>query len=252
VFSFACGDHCPPCAPIDAPAQGTVSASWAISIDAGRLETCSIMGATSVALTLHPHAGGSDVTLTSPCVPSTASFTVPTGTYDVTPTLLAADGGTIATATLHPIVIISSGQSTAIDPILFIPSGRTGDVALRLVAVGQGTNCQTLTGAPISSALLTLRASDGSCVDTTITRSRGGVFIGRYIVSCAHPTPTTCFEQDETLTVEGGLTAGPYAIGVTGVTPTAVCFLAEDTFTVGAGVANHPTIQLAALGGTGC
>ena len=80
LFTLACGDHCPPCVPIDAPAQGFVSARWAIVGDTNQLETCALVGAASVALTLHPRNRGPDITLTSACPASSpASYAVSVG-----------------------------------------------------------------------------------------------------------------------------------------------------------------------------
>jgi hypothetical protein len=251
LFSLGCGNQCPPSTPIDAPAQGAISARWTITT-ADQLVSCAGVGAASVALTLHPHAGGNDVTLTSACAVSMTTGSVAVGAYDVTPSLLSADGQPIASAAPQAAVVLTAGQAIDLAPIAFALTARSGDIALRLVAIGQGTNCQTLNGQPISRAVLTLQTTDGRCADVAITRTRGGVFVGKYLTSCDKPVATTCFEQDETLSVEGGVTAGQYVITVSGLAGAAVCFAAQDVLTVGPGITNHATIQLAPLRGSGC
>jgi hypothetical protein len=251
LFSLGCGNHCPPSIPVDAPAQGTLSARWTITT-ADQLVSCALVGAASVALTLHPHAGGNDVTLTSACAVSMTTGSVAVGAYDVTPSLLSADGQPIASAAPQTAVVLTAGQAIDLAPITFALTARTGDIALRLVAVGQGTNCQTMSGKPISRAILTLQSTDGQCANVAITRSRGGVFIGKYLTSCDQPVGTTCFEQDETLSVDGGITEGQYVITVSGLAGASVCFAAQDVLTVGPGITNHATVQLAPLRGSGC
>ena len=241
---------CTPGGP-DVTAHGSASAVWSIAV-ADQSATCASVGATSVALLLHPRRG-EDVTASFPCVIGQGTTPpVTAGPYDATLTLRAADGAVIATSQPQPGVTIGADQTTALAPVRFVVEER-GTLVVSLSPVAARDNCTEPSkgGAGITGNVITLQHAFGSCAAVTFKRARGTTTLGTYTVDCGSPTATSCIERDETLTAD--VPPGAYVIHVAGLRGAVRCREEFDAFNLAAGgVTTAKTVQLAPSRAPGC
>jgi hypothetical protein len=195
---------------------------------------------------------GADVTPAFACTDTQGKTPlVAAGTYDVTFTLHAADGATLATAPTQAGVTIGAGQLVALAPVVFTVSNR-GKLVLSLTTPTTRTNClpRNQGGAGITGSVITLERSAGGCAPVTFVRSRGNTTLGTYTVVCSSPQVVSCIERDETLTVDG-IDLGSYAIHVGGLIGPIRCWVGDDALSVPAG-ALIKAIELAPQQAAGC
>ena len=229
----------------DAPvAMGQLEVSWSTAV-LGQAVPCARVGALGVVARLHPQSGD-DLRFAFTCTDgSGASSPITAGAYEVTISLVGADGLPFADAPTQQVVV-AAGRATTIPAAMFDFADGTGHVALSLTALGVASQCTAQPGgAGITAHTLTLLDADGDCVPATFTRRRNGKPNGTYTINCTAPVAGPCIDHDETLTADG-LTAGPYLITVTGQTnaPT-LCWRGQDVLSIPASGTLTKTVQLA-------
>ena len=236
----------------DAPAVGRIQLSWTLAIR-GQAAPCERVGAVAVLMRLHPRAGN-DLRFVFACTDGGAiSAAITAGPYDVALSLIAADGSLFGVAPVQHATV-DAEHITSVEPFAFDVADDTGHLVLSLASLGIMSHCAAQPdGAGITSHVLTVRGVDGRCAPVTFTRVRGGQPIGTYTVNCAVPVVGPCIERDETLILDG-LTSGPYAILVSGLTSEThqLCWHGEDALVIPAGGSLTKTVQLARVGGQGC
>lgn len=240
VLGCACGGRGGTDAPV---AMGQIQVSWSTAVR-GQAVPCARVGALAVVARLHPHSGD-DLRFAFACADgggTTTPFTA--GPYEVTLSLVGADGLPFVDAPTQQVAI-DAGHTTTVPSAMFDLAEDTGHVALSLAALGFASQCTAQpAGAGITSHTLTLIDIDGRCVPTTFTRRRNGKPDGTYTINCTAPAAGPCLEHEDTL-VADGLTSGPYLITVTGLTGAAQCWRGQDVLSIPASGTLTKSVQLA-------
>jgi hypothetical protein len=211
---------------------GTVSLSWALHDLGGQLIQCDQVGASTVSLAVREQgqATGAADSFTCNNSPSTSKALRP-GTYDVSSELHAGDVP-LASAPDQIGVVIEDGMITPLAPIKFAVDAQ-GSLVLSLAAPPALSNCKApiMKGAGINGITITLVQAGGGCAPVTFTRTRGGITLRPYTVSCSSPPIAPCIESDETLTVPS-LTSGLYMIHIRGKIGAIECWKSDSTLQV--------------------
>ena len=241
VLGCACGGRGGTDAPV---AMGQIQVSWSTAVQ-GQVVPCARVGALAVVARLHPHTGD-DLRFVFACTDGSGmSSPFTAGAYEVTLSLVGADGLLFADAPTQQVAV-DAGHTTTVTPVTFDLADDTGHVALSIAALGFESQCLAQPdGAGITAYALTLIDADGRCVPTTFTRRRNGKPDGTYTINCTAPAAGFCFEHGETL-VADGLTSGPYLITVTGQTDAqTLCWRGQDVLSIPASGTLTKTVQLA-------
>jgi len=240
------------------PADGTVSLQWTVKDAQGNTVPCSDINAQAVTLTLRNTGaqGGSTEVFGCSSTNGQSPGYAP-GTYRIDFELTGAVG-TLSTAP-QQMIVIKSGQNTALTPIDFVVDP-TGGIATNLQVAGGVANCGTTPAADIGSVTITLdKPSDSTCAKLgtggnvvfalSASASSGGAPAGTYTVNCAAPATLGCVNADQQFTVSG-VKSGSYQFHVrakkNGSTPgDGDCYFNDDAITVpAAGMTRTQTLNL--------
>lgn len=235
------------------PARGSLAISWSIA-KLGRPATCAQVDADTVSVLLRNPAGV-DTSFSFACSTSIGITPLfPADTYDVTLSLHADDGTTVAVAPTQFGIKIRDQRATTLAPSAFAIESQTGNLVLEIGALGLPRNCTSreFGGAGMTGYRLRVQGASGGCASMTFTRLRRGAFVGLYLANdCSLPAIDTCIEQDEVLMVHG-ITAVPYSVNVIGTRGTTGCWTSTDIARVPSGGTLTKTIQLAPTQQDGC
>jgi len=247
----ACAGHLPAtttastCTP---PLQGAASLAWTVTNTSAQPIACAHVGALTASLLLHSASTG-DTELPFPCAAGAVTTPlVDAGTYDATLMLRAAGGALVAAGPTQPSLTIIAGQITALAPVVFALDPQ-GPMILSLAAIGTHGNCAG--GAGITGNRVTIAHAGGGCAPFTLTRMRGGVAVGTYVVVCSSPQIATCIETDETLSVTG-VASGPYVVSAAGLIGPIGCWSTNEAVEVAAGTSLVHVLQLEHQANQGC
>jgi hypothetical protein len=250
ALAFAGTTACHHCGS-DETARGSVLIAWSITA-LGGATTCTRAGAQTVSVVLRSRRSAADEAFTFACTDSQATTPpVAAGPYEVTLSLLAADGATLAVAPTQAPIAIDAGEVTTLAPVIFRVEG--GTLSLSFATIGTTTNClaRDQGGAGITASTITLEHAAGGCAPVTFVRSRGTTTLGTYSVICSSPQVATCIERDETLTIEV-IESGPYVLRIDGLVGAVGCWEGADVVTVPAGARLTTPVQLARRQRAGC
>lgn len=235
----------------DATPQGTFSLDWSlVKMSDGTAVDCDQVGAVTVTTLLRNRAVQGGFTEVFSC--GTGSGTtplIPIGTYDIGFELTGVTG-VIATAPEQMGIVIQQNTNTPLTPVTFTVNA-IGGLDLRLDALKQGGNCETVAngGAGITQMTITLEhVSGGACEPATL-------MIGNtpYTINCTTPMTTACIEKTTPVTA-AGLPSDNYRIHVRGHQTSAQnCYVNDDSLRVPPNeMSLARTLNLAASGAAGC
>jgi hypothetical protein len=215
--------------------RGSVSLTWSIIGQEGRVTSCEAARTPSVSVRLHNPSTAEDLIYSFACFGgSGVTPLLPTGNYDAEYQLLLGDGTPLATVREQTRLTVGDGKVTAPAPVTFLVDPR-GGLALSLATPPFTSNCKTGNGgAGITANTITLERIEGGCAAVTFVRTRGAQQLGTYTVDCGSPQASTCIEDDETLSVPD-LASGEYVLRVRGLLGFARCFSTDTAIRVPAG-----------------
>lgn len=234
------------------PANGSISAFWAVQAPAGVTVPCEQVGARSAALRLRNRSTNAVIATAFACAKGSGTASIAPGVYDVSFLLNSADGELIGTAPDQLGVSIISGRITELAPIAFV-FGETPQTTVTLkIATSAQTNCQgpSVGGAGITGNTIFLARGDGGCAPVIFTRHRGAESRGTYQVNCSSPQLAPCIEKDETLTAI--LDRGNYTIVVRGRVGALDCWARSDTLAIPIGGSLSRTLGLQRVDNGAC
>jgi hypothetical protein len=235
------------------PPAGTISLAWSLTDSGGAPITCDRVGGIAVTAVLRNLGvdGGSTQVFTCNTGMGTSQGVAP-GTYDITFELTGTTGQ-LATAPAQHNIVVTSGQDTALTPIVFAV-GATGALKLHLVAK-PGGNCKPTAGggAGITGNTLTLELG-GACATQTFAIGAGATQpAGSYTVNCATPPVSACIDNDQELSI-ASLPSGSYTLKAKGQIAGAACWSTTSILAVppGGGTLTQTIAMVYATGAPGC
>jgi len=216
--------------PIDAPAPGRLSLSWTISHNSMDL-TCAELSAVSVTIEIIPDGAAFGVVDSLSCTSGSGE------TRDLAPGLYAVrvsldgSGGTLDGPYGFGDLTVTSGQTTAVDPVTF-DVDPVGDLQFRITTPTTGNCADPGTGGGgITATTLELRDSTGTCVPTTFTIAAGaGQPAGTYASDCGGAS-YGCIDGDQDVSASA-VRSGDHSLVVTGAVGNQDCWSKTQGFVV--------------------
>ena len=213
--------------PPDQPLQGTFSAQWTITDQAGQTIACDRVGAQTVSVRLTNQATATEPPEAFTCATGMAtSRPLDPGIYNMGFELVGAGASKIAMAADQTSVAIEGGKDTALQPVTFAVNA-TGAMNLTLDTNVAGGNCGA--GAGINAMTIKLfHNPGGTCEPVTFAINPGG---GTYTVNCDAPAVSACIENNQTLSVPV-MPSGGYKIQIRAQVNGVDCFVNDDALLV--------------------
>jgi hypothetical protein len=215
---------------IDAALPGTVQVSWSIGHE-GAPVTCTQIAGSSVTVEIVKTGEFGGVVDSFGCASAMGtSRELAPGEYDLELSLVGS-GGTLDGPVDRRAVIVTSEQTTTVEPVAF-DVDPSGTLTFRITTGVD--NCAAMpAGGGITATRIELRDSAGTCVPTTFAIAAGatsGEPAGTYASDCA-ATTYGCIAADQDLTATA-VASGQRTMAITGLVGAQACWRRTGSFVV--------------------